>query len=108
MSRGDPTASTLAFLEGALSRNRHDPDQLRGTDPLDGRTLLARYELERARLTLTRQAIAVRRGGLWRGGGVLPVPSPKVITPPCGGSPPLRAGGGLCSKTLVRGRRGER
>src|SRR3989442_10352758 len=98
MSRGDPTASTLAFLEGALSRNRHDPDQLRGTDPLDGRTLLARYELERARLTLTRQAIAVRRGGLWRGGGVVPRPPRKFITPPCEGLTPPLAGGPLFPK----------
>ncbi|TMC97885.1 MAG: threonine synthase [Chloroflexi bacterium] len=95
MSRGDPTASTLAFLEGALSRNRHDPDQLRGTDPSDGRTLLARYELERARLTLTRQAIAVRRGGLWRWEELLPVRSRKFITTLGEGSTPLLAGGRL-------------
>src|SRR5438309_1266920 len=95
MSRGDPTASTLAFLEGALSRNRHDPDQLRGTDPSDGRTLLARYEIERARITLTRQAIAVRRGGLWRWEELLPVRSRKFITTLGEGSTPLLAGGRL-------------
>src|SRR5256712_6486473 len=95
MSRGDPTASTLAFLEGALSRNRHDPDQLGATDPSDGRTLLARYELERARLTLTRQAIAVRRGGLWRWEELLPVRSRAFITTLGEGSAPLLAGGRL-------------
>src|SRR3989442_903431 len=105
MSRGDPTASTLAFLEGALSRNRHDPDQLRGTDPSDGRTLLARYELERARITLTRQAIAVRRGGLWRWEELLPVRSRKFVTTLGEGSTPLLAGSRLSRNLGLRGLR---
>src|SRR5260370_34800327 len=65
------TSSTLAFLEGARSGIHYGADELRSTDPADGRTLLARYDLEVARGRLTREAIAGRHGGLWRGGDVL-------------------------------------
>ena len=103
MSSGDATASTLAYLEGALSRNRYDPDQLQGTDPADGRTLLARYDLDRARITLTREVVKGRRGGLWRWEELLPVRSRRFITTLGEGSTPLLAGGRLSRKLGLSG-----
>ena len=55
----------------------YDADRLAGLDPADGRPLLARYDLERAGRTLTREALAARRaGGLWRWAELLPVRDP--------------------------------
>src|SRR5947209_425779 len=39
---GDKTGSTFGFLQGSISGRRYEADELRGTDPADGRTLLAR------------------------------------------------------------------
>jgi len=105
VTRGDFTASTLAFVEGAISRNRYEPDALRGTDPADGRTLLARYELDRARISLTSEAIAGRRGGLWRWEELLPVRARRFITTLGEGSTPLLPPGRLARKMGLGGLR---
>src|SRR5260370_12578135 len=68
----EATSSTLAFLEGARSGIHYGADELRSTDPADGCTLLARYELEVARGRLTKEAIARRRRRLWRWQHLLP------------------------------------
>ena len=71
-------ASALTHLEGSASGETYDADQLIGLDPADGRPLLARYDLERAGATLTREALAARRaGGLWRWAELLPVRDPE-------------------------------
>jgi threonine synthase len=67
------TGSCLVELEGSLSAARHPADQLIGADPVDGRPLLARYDLERAQRTLDAASLAGRRGGLWRWRELLPV-----------------------------------
>jgi threonine synthase len=68
------TRSTLTHLEGALSGERYPADDLMGLDPADGRPLLARYDLERAARTLTKESLAGRRsGGMWRWAELLPV-----------------------------------
>ncbi|HEX2740590.1 MAG TPA: threonine synthase [Rubrobacter sp.] len=68
------TGSTLTHLEGALSGERYPADELAGLDPVDGRPLLARYDIERAALTLTAESLARRPGGgLWRWKELLPV-----------------------------------
>src|SRR5260370_17978315 len=72
----EATSSTLAFLEGARSGIHYGADELRSTDPADGRTLLARYELEVARGRPTNEAIPRRPAGLWRR-GKLPPPPPR-------------------------------
>src|SRR5260370_11529473 len=82
----EDTSSTLAFLEGARSGIRYAADELRSTDPADGRTLLARYDLEVAGGRLTREVIAGRRGGLWRWGELLP-PRPRSFISPLGEGP---------------------
>jgi len=69
--------SALTHLEGSASGATYDADRLIGLDPADGRPLLARYDLERAAATLTRDALAARRaGGLWRWAELLPVRDP--------------------------------
>src|SRR5260370_4706952 len=83
------TSSTLAFLEGARSGIHYGADELRSTDPADGRTLLARYDLEVARGRLTREAIAGRHGGLWRWEELLPFRRRSFITSLGEGSTPL-------------------
>src|SRR5215218_5062431 len=69
--------SALTHLEGSASGRTYDADRLAGLDPADGRPLLARYDLERAAATLTRDALSARRaGGLWRWAELLPVRDP--------------------------------
>ena len=68
------TGSTLTHLEGSLSGRSYPADGLMGLDPADGRPLLARYDIEKAALTLTAESLAARRsGGLWRWSELLPV-----------------------------------
>jgi threonine synthase len=95
----EPTGSTLAFLEGALSGERYEADQLQTTDPIDGRTLLARYDLESAAATLTRQSVASRHGRLWRWSELLPVRDAAFVTTLGEGGTPL-LGPGLLAKEL--------
>jgi len=72
-----PGDSALTHLEGSESGARYPADRLAGLDPADDRPLLARYDLERAARTLTRDALAARRhGGLWRWSELLPVADP--------------------------------
>src|SRR3954468_20761357 len=69
--------SALTHLEGSASGRRYPADGLIGLDPADGRPLLARYDLERAGATLTREALAARRaGGLRRWAELPPVRDP--------------------------------
>ena len=97
------TASTLAFLEGSRSRIRYNADELQGTDPADGRTLLARYDLDAARGRLTKEAVARRRGGLWRWEELLPVRRRSFITTLGEGATPLLPPARLARKLGVHG-----
>jgi threonine synthase len=82
--------STLSHLEGSLSGERYDAGSLIGPDPVDGRPLLARYDLDRARETLSVESLAGRRrGGMWRWGEALPVADPARIVFLGEGSTPL-------------------
>jgi len=68
------TGSTLTHLVGALSGERYPADDLIGLDPTDERPLLARYDIEKAARTLTKESLSNRRtGGLWRWAELLPV-----------------------------------
>jgi threonine synthase len=99
----EDTASTLAFLEGSRSRIHYGADELRSTDPADGRTLLARYDLDLARARLTREVIAGRRGGLWRWEELLPVRRRSFITSLGEGGTPLLPPGRLARKLGLSG-----
>ena len=85
-----PTGSCLMDLEGSLSGESYPADQVNGTSPVDGRPLLARYDLAAAATTLTRAALAERRsGGLWRWTEILPVRKWKHVASLGEGSCPL-------------------
>jgi len=97
-------ASALTHLEGSASGETYPADGLMGLDPADGRPLLARYDLERAGATLTREALAVRRtGGLWRWAELLPVRDPAHRLHLGEGSTPLLAGPRLGTELGVPG-----
>src|SRR5260370_12343646 len=89
MVSGDLTASTLAYLEGSRSGARYAADELRGMDPADGRTLLARYDLAAARDRVRPEAVARSRVGLWRWEALLPVRRRSFITTLGEGATPL-------------------
>ena len=82
-------ASYLSHLQGSLSGASYDADVLQTVDPVDGRTLLARYDLDEAARRVTRDAIASRRGGLWRWRELLPVRDAAFITTLGEGGTPL-------------------
>jgi threonine synthase len=67
------TNSTLTHLECGLCGTRYDANQLINLCRECGKPLLARYDLERARQTLTKESLAHREPSLWRYEEVLPV-----------------------------------
>ncbi|MFN8549001.1 MAG: threonine synthase [Candidatus Eisenbacteria bacterium] len=71
--------STLDHLECGLCGTRYDAGDLIGLCPRDQRPLLARYDLGRARETLTPTALAVRPSDLWRYREVLPHAQPVSL-----------------------------
>ncbi len=97
------TASTLEFLEGSRTGIRYDADHVHGTDPADGRTLLARYDLAAAGDRLTPEVLAGRRGGLWRWEELLPVRLRSFITTLGEGATPLLPPARLASRLGLRG-----
>jgi threonine synthase len=68
--------STLIYLECGACGERYDPARLWNVCPACGKPLLARYDLERAAKTLTREALRERPAGMWRYAEVLPVQDP--------------------------------
>ncbi len=67
-------SSKLTYLEGSLSGLTYPADRLARLDPSDGRPLLARYDLDAARRSVSPGELAVRRrGGMWRWAELLPV-----------------------------------
>lgn len=80
--------STLSYLESALTGERYAADELQRLD-VEGRPLLARYDLEVAARTLTAQSLATRPPGLWRWSELLPVVDPALRMSLGEGSTPL-------------------
>lgn len=97
------TSSAMAFLEGSRSSVRYDADRLHGVDPADGRTLLARYDLDALRGRLTKEVLAGRRGGLWRWEELLPVRMRSFITTLGEGATPLLPPARLARKLGLAG-----
>lgn len=91
------TGSRLTHLEGALSGRRYEADELHTTDPSDGRTLLARYDLPSLTAEQIRGQIAARRGGLWRWAELLPVRQRRFVTTLGEGGTPLLPPGRLAA-----------
>jgi threonine synthase len=67
------TRSTLTHLECGLCGKTYEPNQLLNLCHECGKPLLARYDLSRARETLTAASLRTRAASLWRYEEVLPV-----------------------------------
>lgn len=65
--------STLTHLECSITGTTYDADQLMNLSPASDRPLLARYDLEKAAQTLTKEALRNRPATLWRYAEVLPI-----------------------------------
>lgn len=65
--------STLTFLECPECGKHFDADRLQGFCTDCKSPLLARYDFQQARKTLTREAAAARPRGIWRWAEILPV-----------------------------------
>jgi threonine synthase len=64
--------SAMTHLECSATGERLEADRLQGLSPA-GKPLLARYDLDRAARTLTREALAGRPHDMWRWHEILPV-----------------------------------
>jgi len=73
------TYSALTDLECSRTGVRYDADAVQGVSDA-GVPLLARYDIERAGWTLTRESLAGRPATLWRYHEMLPVRNPATIT----------------------------
>ena len=80
--------SYLSHLECSRTGERYDADQVQGVSEA-GAPLLARYDLEEVRASVTREEIAGRPHDLWRYHEVLPVRDPAYVTTLGEGMTPL-------------------
>ena len=99
--------STVTHLECTYCGERHDADELQTVCTACGKVLYARYDLARARHTLTRESLAHRRWDMWRYQEVMPVRDPANIVTLGEGMTPLfpapRAGAALgCANLLIK------
>ncbi len=85
-------SSTLTHLECTLTGTQFDATAPYGTNPANGKPLFARYDLETARRTLTKESLPERPHNIWRYREVMPViDDENVITLGEGGTPLMRA-----------------
>jgi threonine synthase len=84
------TYSHLLDLECSRSGDRYDADEVQGVSRV-GAPLLARYDLDRVRASVTPEQIAGRSPDLWRYHEVLPVRGPQHVTTLGEGMTPLLA-----------------
>lgn len=68
--------SALSHLECSACEKRYDADQPQNLCTVDGKPLLARYDLAAAARTLTRTALREREPSLWRYTELLPLREP--------------------------------
>ncbi len=71
--------SSLTHIECTACHQRFDADQLLGVCPQCGKVLYARYDLDAAAATLTRDSLRGRRPDMWRYHEVLPVRDPSNV-----------------------------
>lgn len=92
MSHGE--SSINSALTGIVCSNcgrRYDPDTLLTVCDACGKVLVAEYDLDRARKTMTRDSLAQRDWNLWRYAEIMPVRDPQHrLTLAEGGTPLLR------------------
>lgn len=99
--------STLSHLECSLAGTAYDADRIMNLSPASQRPLLARYDLEAAARTMTRDSLRQRAPGMWRYREVLPVRSDKFLLNLGAGSTPLLQARHLgdwlgCPKTFIK------
>lgn len=85
----DIAPSTLHHLECTRCGATHDADRLHTLCPACGKVLYARYDLERAKKTLTRESVARRPRGMWRWREIMPVRDPRFVVTLGEGDTPL-------------------
>jgi threonine synthase len=69
----------LQHLECTWCGGQYSPDELHNLCPKCGKVLFARYDLERARRDIRREALAGREPTMWRYREVMPVSDPASI-----------------------------
>ena len=65
--------SAITHLECTLTGERFEATHPHRTNPSNGKPLFARYDLEKAKATLTKASLADRRNDMWRYREVMPV-----------------------------------
>lgn len=80
--------SALSHLECSRTGERYDADQVQGVSTV-GKPLLARYDLDLVRSSVTRGEIVQRPHDLWRYHELLPVRDPAHVTTLGEGMTPL-------------------
>jgi threonine synthase len=73
------TRSFLTHLECSYCGKREDAHTLQTVCPACGRVLFARYDLDAARESLSRDALASRERSMWRYREVMPVQDPRHV-----------------------------
>ena len=95
-------SSALSHLECTGCGAQFDADRLENLCTACGRVLYARYDLEQARRTLTREALGARGRGMWRWREIMPVRDARHIVSLGEGDTPLlpvpRLGEGILVK----------
>ena len=84
--------SAITHLECTLTGERFDASHPHRTNPANGKPLFARYDLKKAKVTLTKDSLADRPRNIWRYREVMPViDDDNIITLGEGGTPLLKA-----------------
>ncbi len=84
--------STITHLECTLTGEQFNASHPHRTNPANGKPLFARYDLERAAATLTKESLPDRRQDMWRYREVMPViDDANIISLGEGGTPLLKA-----------------
>ena len=86
-----PAPSLLTHLECTRCGQTYDADALQTLCPADGGVLYARYDLERGRRELDRDALTARTPGMWQMPELMPVRDPANIVTLGEGDTPLLA-----------------
>ncbi len=83
--------STLSHLECSICGERHDAGRVQTVCTACGRALLARYDLDAARRSFTREALGTREWSMWRYEELLPVRDASSVVTLGEGMTPLLA-----------------
>ncbi len=84
--------SAITHLECTLTGERFDSSKPHRTNPANGKPLFARYDLDKAKTTLTKESLSDRPTNMWRYREVMPViDDDNIITLGEGWTPLLKA-----------------